>query len=132
MTATPTPTPTITPMPPAENVLNSAAPKVGDQIEARFMLYESIERRFTVFAVIIMPDGKMLDVRTLGAPLAPLVKNANGLSAPFSYTLFSTMIPSAAPNGVYEIVTAFFDPTLPIWSRADAFLEVSASFTIAR
>jgi hypothetical protein len=94
------------------------------------MLHESIECPFTAFAVIIMPDGKMLNARTLDAPLRPVAKNVNKLSAPFSYLLLSTTVPKGAPKGTYEVVTAFFYTDVPTSSRADAFLEASASFTI--
>jgi hypothetical protein len=52
------------------------------------------------------------------------------LGAPFRYGLLAMFIPSGAPKGKYELVVAFFDPTKPIHSRADAFLDVSAKFII--
>jgi outer membrane protein assembly factor BamB len=128
----PAPTPTDTPLPRAENVLNGTTFRAGDFFEARFILHESIERPFTAFAVIIIPGGKMLNARTLSAPLAPVVTNGRRLTSPLSYPLLSTTIHRCAPAGPYELVTAFFDPSRPIRSRADAFLEASAHFTIGQ
>jgi hypothetical protein len=113
-------------------VLDGTTFRAGDFFQAIFILHEPIERPFTVFAVIIIPGGKMLNVRTLSAPLAPVATNVRGLSPPLSYLLLSTTIPRGAPAGPYELVTAFFDPSRPIRSRADAFLEASAHFTIGQ
>ena len=77
-----------------------------------------------------MPDGKMINARTLDTPIKPVAQNVSRLSAPFSYTLLSTTVPKGAPKGIYQVVTAFFDAGTSIRSRADAFLETSASFTI--
>jgi hypothetical protein len=94
------------------------------------VLSESIERPFTAYAVIILPNGSMLNARTLDTPLRPVVTNIPSLSAPFQFPLLSTTIPPGAPKGIYEIVAAFFDPTKPITGRGDAFLDVSATFAI--
>jgi outer membrane protein assembly factor BamB len=131
VTPTPTSTPTGTPRPIAENVLSSAELKSGDHLEVRFVLHESIEHPFTVFAVIILPGGKMLNALTLDTPLRPVAKNVGRLQAPFSCRLLSTTVPKGAPKGVYEVVTAFFYTGTVIRSRAEAFLEASAAFTIA-
>jgi len=128
----PAPTATDTPLPRAENVLNGTTFRPGDFFQAIFILHEPIERPFTAFAVIIIPGGKMLNIRTLSAPLAPVVTNGRRLAPPLSYPLLSTTIPRGAPGGDYEVVTLFFDPDRPIRSRADAFLEASAHFTIVK
>jgi hypothetical protein len=94
-------------------------------------LHESIEHPFTVFAVIIMPGGKMINALTLDTPVRPVAENVRRLSAPFSCLLLSTTVPKGAPKGTYEVVTAFFYAGAPIRSRSDAFLEASTSFTIA-
>jgi outer membrane protein assembly factor BamB len=143
-TQTPTETPTITPtytptialtimptaIPIAENVLNDTSFKVGEQFVATFKINELIERLFTAYAVLIMPGGKMMNALTLDTPLKPVASNVNGLPAGFTYPLLSVNIPPGAPKREYELVAAFFDPTKPIHSRADAFLDVSAKFTI--
>jgi hypothetical protein len=113
-------------------VLNSPEAKIGSQVDAWFMLHKSIEHPFTAFAIIIMPNGKMLDARTLSPLLKPMAKNVTRLSAPFSYALLSTAVPKGAPKGVYQVVTAFFYTGTTIRSRSDAFLEASASFTITQ
>ncbi|MEJ2745353.1 MAG: hypothetical protein P8123_06675 [bacterium] len=136
-TATPTetptipPTPTITPTPVAKIVLSNPEARIGGQVDAWFMLREPIEHPFTAFAVIIMPNGKMLNALTLDTPVRPVAKNVSNLPAPFSYLLLSATVPPGAPRGVYEVVTAFFYADKSICSRQDAFLETSALFTIA-
>ncbi len=97
---------------------------------ATFQLNESITRPFTAFAVVILPNEAMLNALTLDTPLKPVASNVPSLSAPFQFPLLSTTIPPGAPKGTYELVVAFFDPTKPITSRADAFLEASSTFTI--
>jgi hypothetical protein len=42
----------------------------------------------------------------------------------------SAKIPKKWPKGSYEAVVTFFNPSKPITGRADAFLDVSAKFTI--
>jgi hypothetical protein len=130
ITPTSTPSPTITPVPVAKIVLNNPETRIGGQVDAWFMLREPIDCPFTAFAVIIMPNGKMLNALTLDTPVRPVAENVSRLPAPFSYLLISTTVPPGAPKGVYELVTAFFYVDKTIGSRADAFLETSASFTI--
>lgn len=77
-----------------------------------------------------MPDGFMLDALTLGPNLKSVVSNAARLAPPYSYPLLSLNLPAGVPLGRYEVATAFFDPSKPITRRADAFLDVSAKFTI--
>jgi len=72
----------------------------------------------------------MLNAKTLDSPVKPVASNMPRLGAPFRYGLLAMFIPSGAPKGKYELVVAFFDPTKPIHSRADAFLDVSAKFII--
>ncbi|MEJ2745665.1 MAG: hypothetical protein P8123_08300 [bacterium] len=130
-TPTPTPTSTITPTPVAKMVLSSPEARIGGRVDAWFMLREPIEHPFTAFAVIIMPNGKMLNALTLDTPVRPVAKNVSKLPAPFSYQLLSATVPPGAPKGIYEVVTAFFCADKSISSSADSFLETSASFTIA-
>ena len=56
--------------------------------------------------------------------------NYPGLAIPFSNRFMSAKIPKKWPKGGYEAVVAFFGPNKPITGRADAFLDVSAKFTI--
>ena len=132
-TPTPTPTtltPTPMPIPQAEMVLNGASFARGDFFSATFKLNRSIEQPFTVFAVVIMPDGSMLDALTLGPNVEPIASNVPRLDFPFSYPLLSLNLPAGAPLGNYEVVVVFFDPSKPIRGRADAFLDVSGKFGI--
>ena len=99
-------------------------------LTADFKLNRAIVRSFTVFSVIIMPDGSMLDTMTLAPALKPLATNMPGLGVPFSYALLSVVIPPGTAPGQYEIVAAFFDPSKPITGRGDAFLDASAKFTV--
>jgi 3',5'-cyclic AMP phosphodiesterase CpdA len=132
-TSTPTSppsTPTATPVPPAENVLNGTSFKEGEQLVATFKLNEPIERMFDVYAVLVMPNGKMMNARTLDRPVRPLARKVKRLPAGFTYQLMSKTIPRGAPKGEYELAVVFFDATKPYRSRADAFLDVSSKFTI--
>ncbi|MCX6340291.1 MAG: fibronectin type III domain-containing protein [Candidatus Aureabacteria bacterium] len=130
-TDTPVPTATPTPLPTAVTELNGTAFSAGQRLTATFRLNTAIERLFTVYAVIILPDGKtMLNARTLERPVRPLARKVKRLSAGFSYQLMSETIPASAPKGEYELAVVFFDATKPYRSRADAFLDVSAKFTI--
>ena len=95
-----------------------------------FVLDSAIERPFTVYAVLIMPGGEMVNAANLKTRLQPLVVNYPGLNPPFSYQFLSVKIPKDAPKGGYEAVVAFFDPSKPITARGDAFLDASAEFTI--
>ncbi len=131
MSPTSTPSPTVpAPVPTAQNDLNGTEFSPGDYFSATFKLNEPIERPFTVFSVIIMPGGSMLDTMTLGPNIKPLASNVPRLDAPFQYPLLSLNLPAGAPIGAYEILVAFFDPSKPITGRADAFLDVSAKFGI--
>ncbi|MEJ2746113.1 MAG: PQQ-binding-like beta-propeller repeat protein [bacterium] len=110
--------------------LNDASFRTGEQFVAIFKLNQPIERQFTAYAVLIMPGGKMLNARTLDVPLKPVASNVNGLPAGFTYPLLSVKVPPGAPKGEYELVAVFFDPSEPITGRPDAFLDVSARFTV--
>ncbi len=127
-TDTPVPTATPTPLPTAVLELNGTSFTVGNQLVATFN--EPIDRLFTVYAVLVMPNGKMLNARTLDVPLKPVAARVNGLPAGFAYQILSKMIPPGAPKGGYELVVVFFDPKKPITGRGDAFLGVSAKFAI--
>ena len=126
---TPTPTPTPTPLP-AQINLNGSTFGPGAPFNATFVLNRSIEQPFTVFSVIIMPGGSMLNTMTLGPNIGPVASNVPRLDVPFQYPLFSLNLPADAPIGAYEILVAFFDPSRPITGRGDAFLEAAAPFTI--
>jgi hypothetical protein len=89
-----------------------------------------IERPFTAFAVIVLPSGKMINALTLDTPIRPVAKNVNRLPSPYSHLLTSTTVPKGTPNGTYEARVAFFDPSEPIKTPDDAFLEASATLTI--
>jgi len=102
----------------------------GYQCTATFMLYKSITQPFTAYAVLFLPKGTPLNALTLNAPLKPVVTNMQKLDAPFSYPLINRNIPGGAPKGEYELAVIFFDATKPYRTRADAFLDVSAKFTI--
>jgi len=117
-------------MPQGEMVLNGSSFARGDFFSATFQLNGSITRRFTAYAVVIMPDGSMLDVRTLGPSLRPVAKKVRHLDSPFSCSFLSLNIPSDSPLGQYEVVAAFFDPSKPIRGRQDALLDVSAKFAV--
>jgi hypothetical protein len=132
-TATPTVTPTSTPTPQAEIILNGSSFSRDEQFTATFQLNESITRPFTAYAVVVLPNGSMLNALTLDRPLEPVATNVPRLTVtdgPFTYPLINTLIPGGAPLGNYEVVAAFFDPTKPITGRADAFLEASGPFSI--
>jgi hypothetical protein len=111
-------------------VLNGTSFARGDFFSATFKLNSAITQPFTVFSVIIMPGGSMLDTMTLGPNIKPLASNMSRLDAPFTYPLIALNLPAGAPLGQYEVVVAFFDPSKPITGRADAFLDVSARFEI--
>ena len=120
-----------TPQPPAEIALNGTSFGVGQQLTATFKLNEPIERLFNVYAVVILPDGKtMLGVMTLIPKIKPVATRVPGLPAGFSRQLLSISVPPGAPKGEYELLVAFFDPDTKITGRQDAFLQVSAKFTI--
>ncbi len=129
-TATPTNTPTVAPVPQAEIILNGSSFGPMGLFTATFVLNRSINRPFTAYAVIILPNGDMLNTKTLDSPLRPVVVNMLGLDTPFSYPVLSADVPPGAPEGNYEIVALFFDPDGPITDRASAFLEASAFFSL--
>ena len=79
---------------------------------------------------MILPDGTMLNLLTLKPKLEPVVKNMPGLAAPFDFRLLASVVPVSVLSGDYEIVVAFFDPQRPITRMEDAFLDVSAHFTV--
>jgi hypothetical protein len=99
-------------------------------VKGTFVLDSAIERPFTVFAVLIRPDGVMVNASDLKSSLQPLVVNYPGLAMPFSYPFLSAKIPKKWPKGGYEAVVAFFDPNKPITGRADAFLDAGAKFAV--
>ncbi|MEI6633044.1 MAG: hypothetical protein WCP22_04400 [Chlamydiota bacterium] len=127
-TRTPAPTPTALP---AEIVNSSAWLKPGDPFQSTFQLNEAISRQFTAFAVVVLPDGTMLNALTLDTPPKPVAANVPGLNAPFSYPLIKMFLPDGAPLGGYEVLAAFFDPKKPITGTGDAFLLARGPFTIA-
>ena len=124
------PTPTPTPTPQASILLNGSSFKPKSLLTAIFKLDSSIQRSFTAYAVIIMPGGKMLNAGNLSSALGPVATNMPGLNAPFSSQFMSSKIPKKWQKGSYEVLVAFFDPLKPITARGDAFLQVSAKFTI--
>ena len=117
-------------VPQAEMMLNGSSFARGGFFSATFRLDRLITQPFTVFSVIIMPDGSMLDALTLGPDIKPLASNVSRLDSPFSYPLLSLNLPAGAPLGQYEVVAAFFDPSKPITGRQAAFLDVSGKFEI--
>jgi hypothetical protein len=118
-------------VPTAENVLNGTAFKAGEQLVATFKVNQPIETMCDVYAVLVMPPkGNMLNARTLDRPVRPLARKVKSLPAGFSYQILSKKIPPNAPKGEYELAVVFFDATKPYHGRADAFLDVSAKFTI--
>jgi len=72
----------------------------------------------------------MLNALTLDSPLKPVATNRQSLGAPFQYPLLNMVIPAGAPKGEYELAVVFFDATKPYRSRSEAFLDVSAHFSI--
>lgn len=117
-------------VPQAEMLLNGSLFARGNYFSATFHLESSITQPFTVYTVVIMPDGSMLDTLTLGPKLNPAASNMPRLDPPLLYPLISLNLPSGAPLGNYEVVAAFFDPSKPITGRQAAFLDVSGKFEI--
>ncbi|MCX6353516.1 MAG: hypothetical protein NTZ78_01275 [Candidatus Aureabacteria bacterium] len=124
------PTPTPTPTPQAEALLNGTSFTQGNQLAATFRLNGTIDRSFTAYALVILPDGAMLNTATLKGPAKPIASEMRGLAAPFTFPLLTAVIPAGQQVGTYEILVAFFDPLRPITSRSDDFLEASATFTL--
>jgi len=119
------------PTPTAQVDLNGWSFTAGDKLTATFRVNEAIERLFNVYAVIILPDGKtMLDMMTFDSKIKPVATKVSGLPAGFSRQILSVNVPPGAPKGKYELLVAFFDPNTRITGRQDAFLQVSAKFTI--
>lgn len=116
--------------PRAEMILNGTSFARGEFFSATFQLDQSIVQIFTVYAVVFMPNGSMLDALTLGPNLKPIASNVPRLAPPFSYPLIALNLPAGAPVGQYEVVAAFFDPAQPITGRQSAFLDVSGKFAI--
>ena len=114
----------------AEIVLNGSSYRTRLPFTATFKLNESITRRFTAYAVFFLPNGRMFNAVPLSSKKTPVVKNMARLNAPFTRILVSTKLPENAPKGNYELIVAFFDPSKPVTRRGDAFLDVSAKFTI--
>jgi hypothetical protein len=126
----PTPLPTETPVPFAENVLDGSVFGLGDGVRGTFLLHQSVNRPFQAYAAVVLPDGSMRDARTLDTALRPVVPFMPALGAPFSYPVLDVAVPPGAPPGRYSLVTAFFDPFVPVRSRAEAFVDVSAAFVV--
>lgn len=126
-TMTPAPTPTTAP---AEIVNGSTAVRPGDPFQSTFRLNQSVARLFTAYAVVVMPDGSMLDALTLGPSIKPVASNIPILNAPFQYPLLSLIVPAGAPPGPYQVLAGLFDPAQPITKPEDAFLLASGPFSI--
>lgn len=127
---TPIPTPTVQPASPAEIILNGDWLKHRDLLQATFHLNESITRPFKAYAVLVLPDGKMMNALGLNRPLKPVVANAPGLDARFDYPLINKNIPNNAPLGRYEVLAAFFDPAKPVTGKNDAFMLAGSAFNL--
>jgi len=127
---TPVPTATPTSLPVAELIENGTTFLVGEHLQCYFRLNQSIQKSFTVYAVLILPNGIMLNAMTLDTPLKPVAENVPNLNAPFQFPLLSATVPSGAPVGEYELLAAFFDLRIKITGRQDAFLQVSSKFTV--
>lgn len=140
LTPTPTITPsftstplvpfTPTPVPQAQVDLGGASLSEGEQLTATFVLNEPIERKFTVYAAIVLPDGSILDALTLGTKLKPLAVNVKGLAPPFSFPFINVTIPAGAPKGVYQVLMAFYDPKRSNPFKNSPFLLVRSVFTV--
>jgi hypothetical protein len=111
-------------------VLNGTLFGTGQQFTATFRLNRSVERLFTAYAVVVMPDGFMLDALTLGPELVPVAENVPRLDAPYTYPLMNLNIPAGAPTGNYRVMAGFFTPGQPITGPQDAFLLATTPFTV--
>ena len=127
-TRTPTRTPTATPVPQAEVVLNGTEFSAGQRFKAEFRLNRSVERLFTAYAVVVLPDKSMLNCLTLGPEIVPVASNGPRLD-PMTYPLMDLEVPAGIP-GSYEVMAGFFDPSQPITKPEDAFLLARSPFTI--
>lgn len=114
---------------PAEILLNGSSFNGGEHLVATFKLNETISQTFNAYAVIIFPDGNMLDLMTMSPKLKPVVAKIRGLSAPFSCVLLSVDIPRGTLSGDYTIIVAFFEPGKPI-SAGNAILLASGHFIV--
>jgi hypothetical protein len=110
--------------------MNGTSFNAGDQLTVTFKVNEDITTPFTAFAVIIRPNGSMLNARTLNTPLRPVAKNIPSLKPPFSFPLLNVTVPAGLPKGTYEIAVVFFAANTRITKRGDAFLDVNSTFTI--
>jgi len=122
--------PTEAPVPQAQINVGGVSLSAGDQLTATFVLNEPIERAFTVYAAIILPDGSFLDAVTLGSKLKPLAVNVDRLTPPFSYQFIDVTIPSGAPKGAYQVLMAFYDPKGSNPFKHSPFLLVRSGFTM--
>lgn len=132
---TPTLCPTMTPVPtptsmPAVIINSSAAVKHDQPFVSQFRLNESIERPFTAYAVVVMPDKTMLNARPIDPSIRPVASNIQVLNAPFTYDLLSLNVPERAPLGDYEVLAGFFSPGKPITGPDDAFLLARGPFSV--
>ena len=119
-----------TPIPTAQVSVNGESFSPGQPLRAVFKSNKAIERPFTAFAVVILPDGTMLDAKTLTIDLQPVASNIPRLDAGFETTILEGLIPPGVPLGAYEIVGLFFDPAKRIEGRTDAFLDAGARFKL--
>lgn len=119
-----------TPIPAARVSVNGESFSPSQQLISTFKANEPIARPFTAFAVVILPDGTMLDAKTLTTDLQPVASNVPRLDPGFETIILETPIPPGAPAGAYEIVGLFFDPAKRIEGRTDAFLDAGARFKV--
>jgi hypothetical protein len=124
-TATPTPAPP----PPSRVEVNRTELSRGEWFTASFVLDSPINRPFTAYAAVVLPDRSMLDAVTLMPDIRPVAPFMPALGAPFSWAIMGRAVPGGAQPGPYEIVAAFFDPGTAA-ERRSAFMEASASFRI--
>ena len=115
---------------PAGILLDSSILSPGDFFNPVFILSELINRSFTAFSVIYMPNGALLNTLTLSPEIQAVATNVPGFAEGFSYPLLAVVVPDGAPLGEYELVVAFFDPTRPITGTGDAFFIVSKPFSV--
>ncbi|MDD5556823.1 MAG: PQQ-binding-like beta-propeller repeat protein [bacterium] len=109
--------------------LNESSFEPGDRFEATFRLNQDIAEPFTAYAVVQLPDGSMLNARTLDAPLRPVARNVPGLRAGYAYTIVHE-VPAGAPPGPYSVMAGCFRPVGPIHGPWNAFLLSTVPFTV--